>query len=233
MLRHDNAVLRHVGRVRYESADWAWLAALTQFIPRGRWAEVFPVMPATLLASGTASWRRGSTTRASGASQDARRQARHRPPCRPPGEGKSAVGTPPDPRRTGQARRDDRAVYRVGDSAFCGHRSGTAALGPGLAAVPARLGRRDRRSRFLHVDAVLLKRKYVLVFTEHGTRRMQIGGVTANPTGEWIVQQARNLSLSFGKRFDARPRTDPPETCPRWPDQRILTRRLTPRRTGR
>jgi hypothetical protein len=54
---------------------------------------------------------------------------------------------------------------------------------------------------FLHVDTVLLKRIYVLVFIEHGTRRMHIGGVTASPTGEWTVQQARNLALSLGERF--------------------------------
>jgi hypothetical protein len=37
---------------------------------------------------------------------------------------------------------------------------------------------------FLRVDTVLLERVYVLlVFIEHGTRRMHIGGVTANPTG--------------------------------------------------
>ena len=32
---------------------------------------------------------------------------------------------------------------------------------------------------FLHVDTVLLKRMYVLVFIEHGTRQMHLGGVTA------------------------------------------------------
>jgi hypothetical protein len=51
VLRHENAVLRrNIGRVRYGPADRAWFAALTRFIPRGRWAEVFPVTPATLLA---------------------------------------------------------------------------------------------------------------------------------------------------------------------------------------
>ncbi len=47
---------------------------------------------------------------------------------------------------------------------------------------------------FLHVDTVLVKRMYVLVFIEHRTRRMHLGGVTAHPTGDWTVQQARNLA---------------------------------------
>ncbi len=47
---------------------------------------------------------------------------------------------------------------------------------------------------FLHVDTVLLQRLYVLVFIEHGTRRMHLGGVTARPTGDWTVQQTRNLA---------------------------------------
>jgi putative transposase len=50
VLRHENAVLRrHAGRVRYDPADRAWFAALARLIPRRRWAEVFPVTPATLL----------------------------------------------------------------------------------------------------------------------------------------------------------------------------------------
>jgi putative transposase len=39
------------------------------------------------------------------------------------------------------------------------------------------------------------------VFIEHETRRMHLGGVTASPTGEWTVQQARNLALALGERF--------------------------------
>ena len=56
---------------------------------------------------------------------------------------------------------------------------------------------------FLHGDTALLKRLYVLVFIEHGTRRMHLGGVTANPTGEWTVQQARNLALTLGEGFES------------------------------
>ena len=51
VLRHENAVLRRqIGRVRYQPGDRLWLAALSRLIPRWRWAEVFAVTPATLLA---------------------------------------------------------------------------------------------------------------------------------------------------------------------------------------
>ena len=36
---------------------------------------------------------------------------------------------------------------------------------------------------YLVVETVLLKRLYVLVFIEHGSRRLHVGGVTAHPTG--------------------------------------------------
>ncbi len=42
---------------------------------------------------------------------------------------------------------------------------------------------------FLHVDTVLLNRLYVLVFIEHGTRRMHLGGVTANPPASGLCSR--------------------------------------------
>ena len=203
VLQHENAVLRrHAGRVRYGPADRAWFAALARLVPRRRWAEVFPVTPATLLA-----WHRrlaakkydtskrrksGRPPTAQGIARLVVRLARENPLWghrRIHGEllklGVTiapstvwqilhAAGIDPAPRRSGP-----------------GWRQFLRAQAAGIVAVD-----------FLHVDTVLLKRIYVLVFIEHGTRRMHIGGVTASPTGEWTVQQARNLALSFGERFE-------------------------------
>jgi hypothetical protein len=67
VLRHANAVLRRqAGRVRYQPADRLWLAALSRLISRGRWGEVFPVTPATLLAWHRRLVARKWTTRAAG-----------------------------------------------------------------------------------------------------------------------------------------------------------------------
>src|SRR5512142_1480372 len=47
VLRHENTVLRRqIGRVRYEPGDRLWLAALSRWVPRRRWGEVFMVTPA-------------------------------------------------------------------------------------------------------------------------------------------------------------------------------------------
>ena len=203
VLRHGNAVLRrHAGRVRYEPADRVWFAALARLIPRRSWAEVFPVTPATLLA-----WHR----RLAAEKYDT---SKRRKPGRPP-----AV--------PGIARL---AVRLAKENPLWGHRRIHGELTkPGVTVAPstvweilraAGINPAPRRSGpswrqflhaqaagivaadFLHVGTVLLRRLHVLVFIEHGTRRMHLGGVTANPTGEWTVQQARNLALSPGERFE-------------------------------
>jgi putative transposase len=203
VLRHENAVLRrHVGRVRYEATDRVWFAALAWLVPCRRRAEIFPVTPATLLA-----WHR----RQAAMKYDTRKR---RKPGRPPTvqsiarlalrlakenplwgyrrihgeliklglavapstvwEILHAAGTDPAPRRSGPTWRQFLHAQAAGILAVA----------------------------LLHVDTVLLKRLYVLVFIEHSTRRLHLGGVTANPTGEWTVQQARNLALTLGERFE-------------------------------
>ena len=210
VLRHENAVLRrHVGRVRYEPADRARFAALARLVPRRRWAGVFPVTPAALLA-----WHRRL---AAGKYDTSGRRKPARPPACP-----------------GIAR----LVVRLArENPLCGHRrihgeltklgvtiapsTGWEILhAAGIDPAPRRPGpgwRQFLRARaagivavdFLHADTVLLKRLHVLVFIEHGTRRMHIGGVTTSPTAEWTVQQARNLALSLGERFEDAKVPDP------------------------
>ena len=204
VLRHENAVLRrHVGRVRYEPADRVWFAALARLVSRRRWTAVFPVTPATLLA-----WHR----RLAAKKYDTRKR---RKPGRPP---KSSSIT--------------RLVIRLAkDNPLWGHRRIHGELtklgvtvapstvweilrAAGIDPAPRRSGQTWRQFLhsqaagilavdFLHVDTVLLRRLYVLVFIEHGTRRIHLGGVTANPTGDWTVQQARNLALTLDERFGA------------------------------
>jgi putative transposase len=48
-----------------------------------------------------------------------------------------------------------------------------------------------------------------LFFIAHSSRRVWLAGCTANPTGAWVTQQARNLGLDFsdqGVRFLIRDR---------------------------
>jgi transposase InsO family protein len=203
VLRHENSVLRrHAGRIRYESADRVWFTALARLIPRGRWAGVFPVTPATLLV-----WHRRLAARKYDTS-------RRRKPGRPP-----------------SVRSISRLVVRLAkENPLWGYRRIHGELtklgitiapstvyeilrAAGIGPAPRRAGptwQQFLRAQasgilavdFLHVDTVLLKRLYVLVFIEHGTRRMHLGGVTANPTGDWTVQQARNLALAPGERLE-------------------------------
>ena len=202
VLRHENTVLRrHTGRVRYEPADRAWFTALTRFIPRRRWAGIFPVTPTTLLV-----WHRKlaaskydtSTRREPGRPPTVRsiarlavRLARENPLWgyrRIHGE-LIKLGVTVAPSTVYEILRAagiDPAPRRAGPT----WRQFLTAQATGIIAVD-----------FLHVDTVLLQRLYVLVFIEHGTRRMHLGGVTAHPTGAWTVQQARNLAISLGGRF--------------------------------
>ncbi|HEY5985826.1 MAG TPA: hypothetical protein VIV12_05490 [Streptosporangiaceae bacterium] len=116
VLRHENAVLRrHAGRVRYESADRAWFAALARIVSRRRWARVFPVTPATLLA-----WRRRLVAR----KYDTSGRCRPGRPATAPGIRRLVLrawrplcGHRRDPGRAGEARHRRGTVHRLRDPA--------------------------------------------------------------------------------------------------------------------
>jgi putative transposase len=54
---------------------------------------------------------------------------------------------------------------------------------------------------FFTVETLWLGRLYVLFFIELGSRRVHLAGCTANPSGTWTAQQARQLAWSLSERL--------------------------------
>jgi putative transposase len=201
VLRHQLAVLRRqVGKVRTEPADRAVLALLSRLLARARWPMFF-VTPATLLR-----WHR-----------DAVRRKWTYPPRR--------GGRPP------VAAEIRTLVLRLATENPCwGHRRiHGELLGLGYKAAPSTLWLILRRAGidpaprrtgptwtqflsaqaqtmlacdFFTVDTVFLKRIYALFFIEIATRRVHLAGLTTNPNGAWVIQQARNLLMDLDERAD-------------------------------
>ena len=206
VLRHENAVLRrNAGRVPYEPVDRAWYAVLTRFIPLRRWAEVFPVTPATLLA-----WHRRLAASKYDTSHRAGPAGRRRSRALPGSP--SAWRTRTRPGVTGDYHGRRRPSWaprsrRPPSSRSCAppasnpRREGTAQPG-GSSCTPQPPG--SSPPAFLHVDTVSLSWASVLVFIEHGTHRMHIGGITTHPAGDWTVRRRPATSPSTSATSSAR-----------------------------
>lgn len=201
VLRHENTVLRRqISRVRYTAADRAWLAALSRLVPRRRWAEIFPVTPATILA-----WHRKLIARKW--DYTARRR-----PGRPPTAAaiKNLVMRMANENPTWGHRRVQGELIRLG------HRIAASTVwqilhDAGIDPAPRRSGPTWRQFLtaqaqavlavdFMHVDTVFLRRIYALIAVEHGSRRAHLAGVTAHPTSAWTTQAARNLIMDLSDR---------------------------------
>jgi len=195
VLRHENAVLRRqISRVRYQPGDRLWLAALSRLIPRRRWAEVFTVTPATLLT-----WHRRLVSR--------KWDYTNRRPGRP--------STPATIRKLVIRIATDNPAWghrRVqGELIRLGHQIAASTVwqilhDAGIDPAPRRTGPTWKQfltaqargiiaADFVHVDTVLLRRIYALIVIEHGTRRVHLAGITANPDGAWTAQAARNFLM--------------------------------------
>jgi putative transposase len=199
VLRHQLAVLRRqTPRPRFEPADRAVLAAISRALPRARWSCFF-VKPETLLR-----WHRRLVTGVW--------TYPHR-----------GTGRPPLDQELQQlivclARENPRWGYQriQGELQQPGMQVSTPAIRTtlrrhGLDPTPRPTTTTWRA--FLHqqaagiiacdfftVDTIWLQRLSVLFFIELTTRRVHLAGVTSNPDGAWVAQQARNLLLALDER---------------------------------
>jgi putative transposase len=202
MLRHEVAVLRRqVARPALQPVDRAVLAGLSRLLSIARRGGFF-VQPETLLR-----WHRELVRR--------KWTYTHRRPGRPA----IPAGTVSLVLRL--ARENPTWGYRRihGELATMGVRLAPSSVWAilrrhGIEPTPRRTGptwaeflRAQAGTMlacdFFTVDTVLLRRLYVLFFIEIDTRRIHLCGITSNPVGEWVVQQARNLSFDLAGRSRA------------------------------
>src|SRR6266540_3883539 len=194
VLRHQLQVLeRQVARPALGAGDRALLAALSRALPRATWSAFF-VTPATLLR-----WHRELVARS------------WTYPHRRPGRPATAVEVRELVLRF--ARENPGWGYRriQGELVGLGIKLAASTVWTilreaGIEPAPRRLDsswteflRRQAASilecDFLSVDTVFLKRLYILFFIELQSRRVHLAGISANPDGAWVTQQARNLLM--------------------------------------
>ena len=194
VLRHQLSVSSRLHqRPTFRPADRAFSAALARLLPHRRRRGLI-VTPATLLR-----WHRELARR-----KWAYRRRKPRPPADEPCAEQTGV--------TAGARVRVAAMRITGELiqfGFCLSPSKVRRLlaSAGLEPAPRREApswaaflRQQAASMlacdFFTVETVALRRLYVLFFIELGSRRVHLAGCTANPTGSWVTQQARNLSFT-------------------------------------
>jgi putative transposase len=195
VLRHQLAVLRRqTGRPQLTPTDRVFLTAASPLLPRSRWRS-FLVTPTTLLR-----WHRRLVAR-----RWTYAGRRGRPPIG--GEIRELV------------LRFARENPLWGYQRIVGKLHG---LGIAVSATTVKrilrqagLGPAGSRSElswraflraqaqsmlavdFFTVETVTLQRLYVLFFIELGSRRVHLAGCTANPTGPWVTQEARQFAWTL------------------------------------
>jgi transposase InsO family protein len=197
LLRQQLRVLERRGaRLQLTPADRALLAAFSRVLPRQTWKRSLFVTPATVLR-----WHRELVAR--------RWTYVHRRPGRP------ATGQEVRELVVRLARENPGWGYRriQGELVGLGVRLAASTVWSilkeaGIEPAPKRLEpswaeflRQQAASilecDFLTVDTLFLKRFYVLFFIELATRRVRLAGITTNPDGRWVTQQARNLLMQL------------------------------------
>jgi putative transposase len=197
LLRHQLTVLeRQVARPQLRQADRALLAAFSRVLPRKAWKTSLFVTPGTLLR-----WHRELVAR--------RWTYPHRRPGRP------ATAAEVRELVVRLARENPGWGYRRIEGELVGLGIKLAASTvwtilkeEGIEPAPKRLEvswadflRQQAASilecDFLTVDTLFLKRFYVLFFIELASRRVHLAGITTNPDGGWVSQQARNLLIQL------------------------------------
>jgi transposase InsO family protein len=197
LLRHQLRVLeRQLSRPQLTPTDRALLAAFSRVLPRLSWHRSLIVTPATVLR-----WHRELVAR--------RWTYPHQRPGRPPtrAEVRELV--------VRLARQNPSWGYRrvQGELVGLGIKLAASTVWSilkeaGIEPAPRRLEQswaeflRQQAASilecdFLTVDTLFLKRFYVLFFIELASRRVHLAGITANPDGRWVAQQARNLLMQF------------------------------------
>jgi hypothetical protein len=196
--RHQLMVLRRQGdRPKLDNRDRSLLGAIAHALPRPRRAG-WLVTPDTLLR-----WHR-------------QRVARHwTQPARRPGRPSTTV----EIRRLIIDMATDNPTWgyrRIsGELGSLGHRVGASTVwrilkrhgidpAPHRSAVTWTQFLRSQAAvacDFATIDTASLRRFYLLFFIDVTTREVFLAGITANPTGAWTTQAARNLFLRHHDRF--------------------------------